>query len=57
MVLTFQCVIYNEVPFENTSVFISRICLIYQISKHRRLIFSREKLDHRMKKKLRMLCV
>ena len=30
------------------------ICLIYQISKNRRLIFRREKFDHRVKRKLRM---
>ena len=36
--------------------FISMICFIYQISKHRRLIFRSEKLDHRVKKKIRM-CV
>ena len=33
-----------------------RICLIYQVSKHRRLIFCWEKLGHRVRRKLRM-CV
>ena len=50
------CVIYIEESFKNICTFISRICLIYQRSKHRRLIFRREKLDHRLNRKLRM-CV
>ena len=49
-------VICIEGSFLNICTFISRICLKYHISKHRRFIFRREKLDHRVKRKLR-LCV
>ena len=48
------CVICIAVSFQNICTFIFKVCLIYQISKHRRLIFRREKLDHRVKRKLRM---
>ena len=44
--------------FQNICTFISRSCLIYQVSKHRRLIFCWEKLDHLVMRKLRVcVCV
>ena len=49
-----QCFISIKGPFYYICTFISKNCLIYQISKEGG--FCREKLDHRMKRKLRM-CV
>ena len=49
-----QCVISIEGPLWNICTIISMICLIYQISKKE--VFFREKLDHLVKRKLRM-CV
>ena len=45
-----QCVICIEGSFKNTCIctFISRICLIYQISKEG--VVCREKIDHRVKR-------
>ena len=47
-------VCYLKSPFEDTSTFIPMICLIYQLSKPRSLIYCGEKLDHRMNRKLRI---
>ena len=51
---TFLCAFAVRCLFKDICTFIFRICLIIQIIKHRRLIYCREKLDHLVKRKLRV---